>query len=183
MSWIDKIENHYEIVWKSRGEICEFTNGPIDALPEGFTVRKFRPHAGRDMWTFATCGMSLQKDKKPIELHIFSPKDSVEIVELLFSAAHFHRTAEFLGLWHTVNFGRSWLDDSLCTHGLVSLPYLDGPLLENLELNSFLIKFYWLIPISPSEVEFKKANGLEALEAKFEQANFNYIDPRRRTVV
>jgi hypothetical protein len=44
--------------------------------------------------------------------------------------AHFHRTGSALGLGHTVNFGRPWLPTSSCTHGLGSLPYLDGPDLE-----------------------------------------------------
>ena len=43
--------------------------------------------------------------------------------------------------------------------------------------------FYWLIPISESEVEYKKAHGVEALEIKFDEAKFNYLDPNRASVV
>ena len=97
--------------------------------------------------------------------------------------AHFHRQAQSLGFGHTVNFGKPWLNDSLCDHGLVSLPYLDGPILENLEIgDGQIVKFYWLIPITKSELEFKKSFGLEALEKKFEETNFNYGNPNRMPV-
>lgn len=41
------------------------------------------------------------------------------------------------------------------------------------------MRFLWLIPITPEEAEFKKQNGLEALEERFEAANFDYLDPSR----
>jgi hypothetical protein len=40
----------------------------------------------------------------------------------------------------------------------------------------------WLIPITKAEREFKKAQGLEALEALFEKKQFNYLDPARPSV-
>lgn len=62
-----------------------------------------------------------------------------------------------LGVGHTVNFGQPWLDASSCVHGLISLPYLDGPTLENPELpDGRVIKFDWLVPITPAEVQYKK---------------------------
>ncbi len=66
----------------------------------------------------------------------------------------------------------------------MSLPYLDGPRLENLELASGkTVKFYWLVPITPAEVSYKKKHGLEELELQFERANFHYSDPGRVSVV
>ncbi len=80
--------------------------------------------------------MSQPNDQRPIELHMFSPLEADEVVELLVVTAHYHRTAAPLGPGHTVNFGRPWLDASECKYGLVSLPYLDGPSLEDLEIAS-----------------------------------------------
>jgi len=134
------------------------------------------------MWTYATCCMSQPSDRSPIELHLFSPYASKEVVELLVVTAHYHRTAISLNLWHTVNFGRPWLDASSCNHGLVSLPYLDGPVLEDLREDSALIKFYWLIPVTASEVRFKCEEGVQALEQRLEGTNFNYLDPQRESV-
>lgn len=127
--------------------------------------------------------MSRAYDATPVELHIFSPVDSPEIVELLVVTAHYHRTSEPLDLWHTVNFGRPWLEGSTCSHGLVSLPYLDGPALENLPFQNNSIKFYWLIPISYAEVQYKVERGINALETAFEIAKLNYIDVMRGSVV
>ena len=128
--------------------------------------------------------MSQPEDKERLELHVLcraSDVNRVELVEILTAVAHYHRTGSTLGLAHSVNFGKPWVNGSLCTHGLLSLPYLDGPDLE--WLNEPQARFLWLIPITPSEVQFKNANGLEALEASLETAKFDYLDPFRKSVV
>jgi hypothetical protein len=102
------------------------------------------------------------------------------VIELLTVVAHFHRTGERLGMGHTVNFGRTWLPCATCTHGLLSLPYLDGPRLEWLQKPR--VRFLWLIPLTADEVAFKKANGLNALEEKLEASGFDYLDPQRASV-
>ena len=114
---------------------------------------------------------------------MFSHREAHEVVELLVVTAHYHRTGAPLGLGHTINFGRSWLDASQCQYGLVSLPYLDGPSLEDLEIDSEAVKFYWLIPVTQPEVEFKKRHGLDALEQKFDSVGLDYINPNRSSVV
>ena len=127
--------------------------------------------------------MSEESDADPLELHLFSPIESAEHVELLTVTAHFHRTGGRLALGHTVNFGRPWLESSECTYGLISLPYLDGPTLEVLRLNSKTVRFLWLVPVTQREVEFKKRHGQEALETRLEAAKFNCLDPKRSSVV
>jgi hypothetical protein len=86
-----------------------------------------------------------------------------------------------MSLGHTVNFGQPWLPGSRCTFGLITLPYLDGPKLEWLEEPR--VRFLWLIPLTESERRFKKECGLDALEGKFEEQKFNYLDPARQSVV
>lgn len=113
---------------------------------------------------------------------MFSRGESEEIVELLTAAAHYHRTGERLGVGHTINFGKPWQNNSLCDHALISLPYLDGPSLENLKIGPKLVKLYWLIPITRAEVELKKSLGLDALEQKFEDEAFDYLNPTRPSV-
>lgn len=184
MKWRQQIEDHYQQVWGIQGRPYPFAAGPIQELPSDFTVLTFRPHGSREMWTFATCGMSTQEDTRPLELHIFSQTESKELIELLVATAHFHRTGESLDLGHSVYFGKPWQNESLCDHGLISLPYLDGPALENLSISSsVVVKCYWLIPVTRTEVEYKKTYGLEALEQEFERQAFNYLDPHRRSVV
>ncbi len=69
---------------------------------------------------------------------------------------------------------------STCTHGLISLPYLDGPDLEWLAEPK--VRFLWLIPITEAEVRFKKSYGMEALERKLEERRFDFLDPSRVSV-
>jgi hypothetical protein len=92
-------------------------------------------------------------------------------------------TGATLDLGHSVNFGRPWIAESDCSYGLISLPYLDGPMLETLTVESREIKFYWLVPVTFAEIAYKKAHGLEALEEAFDQAAFDYLDPQRRSVI
>ena len=182
MTWSTAIQNHYQKVWRFAGTQCPSIGGQIHELPQDFFILKFTPQSIRQMWTYATCCMSQPENSHPLELHMFSRIESDEILELLTAIAHFHHTAQTLGLGHTVNFGKPWQSQSLCDHALISLPYIDGPALENLTIESKLLKFYWLIPITKSEVEFKRKFGLEALEEKFENNAFDYLNPMRPSV-
>jgi hypothetical protein len=183
MTWDDAIRRHYQSAWNIAGSSCPLPAGPIHDLPIGFSILRYEPHGNRSMWTYATCCMSQPADRSPIELHIFSPLASDLIVELLVATAHYHRTGHALDLWHTVNFGRPWLGGSACEHGFISLPYLDGPQLEDLRSGTSSAKCYWLIPVTNAEVRFKAEHGVKALEASFEEASFNYLDPKRPSAV
>jgi hypothetical protein len=178
------LREHYERVWKLSKD-RRWSKGPISELPEGFGVLEFEPGQGREMWTYATCGMSNATDERPLELHLFSPVQTAEHVELLTAIAHYHRTGARLDLGHTVNFGRPWLPNSRCSFGLISLPYLDGPRLEILQHPLFLreVHLLWLIPITPEELKLKKDRGLDALEDLLEDANIDYADPLRPSLV
>jgi hypothetical protein len=179
LDWRTVIAEHYRDVWGVDGQVCRFAKGPIAELPADFAVLRFPPRPGRTMWTYATRCMSQAADQAPLELHLFSPRADDGLAELLVVTAHYHRTGSALGLHHSVDFGRPWLDDSICDHGLVSLPYLDGPPLENLVAASTAVRFLWLVPVTASELAYRRAHGTEALEARFEQARFNYLDPAR----
>lgn len=176
------IREHYERQW-GRASIRHWPFGPVEELPSGFAVLEFPPRDSRGMWTYATLMMSNPSDDNALELHIFSPRRDMRIVELLTVVSHYHATESRLGLGHTVNFGRSWLDDSQCTHGLISLPYLDGPAIERSSSDGLNSRFLWLIPVTPGEVMFKKQRGLEALEQRLESASFDYVDVDRPSVV
>lgn len=181
--YTEQLQEHYETCWNSKARALKWRSGPVEELPEDFRVLLFEPNTARNMWTYATCGMSLKTDDEPLELHLFSPIENPQLVELLTAIAHYHRTSSQLGLGHTVNFGRSWLPGSACDHGLVSLPYLDGPSLEWMQAEEFQVRFLWLVPITQREVDYKKEHGLEALESKLEAASFNYLDSKRPSVV
>lgn len=121
--------------------------------------------------------------KAMVELFIFSPKKDFSLVELLTVAASYHKHGEPLDLHHTFNIGRPWLDNSKCDYCFISLPYLDG---DNLELFTFEKKIthcYWIIPITKKEVEYKTANGCDALEDLFEEKSIDYLNPQRQSLI
>lgn len=182
MDLIKKIEEHYQVNWGEYSE-CIFNNEPIHELLPMFKVLKFKPNENRNSWIYATCGMSGKDKGQGLELFILAPTENDFLIDLLAAIAHYHVSGNILGLGHTVNFGCAWYEDSKCDHGLISLPYLYGPNLEWLETNFINIRFLWLIPITAEELQYKKDNGIEALENVFEETNFNYIDPFRNSVV
>lgn len=182
MDLIKKIEEHYLMNWSEYSK-CIFNKEPIHELLPSFNVLKFKPNKKRNSWIYATCGMSGNDKKQGLELFILAPTENDFLINLLVAIAHYHACGNVLNLGHTINFGYAWYEGSKCDHGLISLPYLDGPDLEWLEMKSMNIRFLWLIPITAEELQYKKDNGVEALENKFEEAEFNYIDPFRNSVV
>jgi hypothetical protein len=116
---------------------------------------------------------------------MFSPIQTDGHVELLTAVAHYHRTGRLLDLGHTVNFGRPWLDGSACEFGIISLPYLDGPKIEQLHLTdgSSVVNCLWLIPITEAERDYKRSDGIASLESRFEESRFDYLDPLRPSVI
>lgn len=173
---------HYSSVWSPPLHQCRLEAGRIGDLSPDFSVLVM--DAGADMSAYATCCMSHPEDQERLELHVMAARTSSihgNIVELLQAAASYHRTGAALGLGHTVNFGQPWFCGSLCSYGFVSLPYLFGPSLEWQDEPD--VRFLWLIPVTPEEVAFKKSHGIEALEARFEELQFNYLDPMRESVI
>jgi len=182
-SYFDLIVDHYKEIWKNEPKYYLWDKGPVEKLPSDFRVLEFPPADSKNTWTYATSGMSAGSSKASIELHIFSACRDNSIVELLTAACYYHHNTSSVGLNHTVNFGRPWQNESLCEYGLISLPYIDGPDLENLYLpTGHLIKFYWLIPITFAEVNYKAKFGIEALEEQFEKG-LDYLNPKRKSLI
>jgi hypothetical protein len=173
------IRSHYEKCWGQAEGISPFNKGPVSELPSDFDVLVLPPCNERIIWTYATVGMAQPGDDEPMELHLFSPYRSDEITEILYAVGHFHRTGTRLDLGHSVNFGHPWLPGSQCDHGLVSLPYLDGPKLEVGQIGTEWVRFYWLVPITTGEKVYKVRHGLEALETLFEEGALDYVNPAR----
>lgn len=174
--------DHYATSWGSVEESHRWTKGPYTDLGPHFSVAQFS--AANDSYAFATVGMSRVDRADPIELHILVSKEVREfdsLVELLTVVAHYHRTGAHLGLHHTVNFGRPWLPESSCSYGFISLPYLEGIVLERSD--RVAARCLWLIPVTEAEVAFKRSHGAEALELAFESAELDYLNPARASVV
>lgn len=156
------IEAHYRANWP--GEPALVTVGEL-------TVFVSAPSAGSV--AYATIGLSPE-----LELFLLArtaDHDRDALVELLAAVARGPRRA----LGDTIDFGRPWLPDSRCDHGLISLPYTEGPDFERAGTTRVL----WLLPITWAECSYKRQSGLEALESLFESSGFDYVDPLRDSVV
>lgn len=181
---IKHITEHYAQNWGRNFFERRLMDGPMQYTNTDFVVLEFPPQQNRKCWTYATVGMSSFTPNEQIELHLFSPDQDQAIVELLTATAYYQfQSPDKIKLWHTVNFGRSWKENSSCQYGFISLPYLDGPKLEKLVFEGQEINFFWLIPITAAEKRYKQEMGVEALEVLFEKNNFNYMDPQRTSVV
>jgi len=181
-TYAETIEAHYAREWAAPSSRLRLPAGSPHELADDFCVLEIPREDGEV--AYATRCMSSPDDDERLELHMLAATSAAaadSVVEILTAVAHYHRTGRRLELGHTVGFGRPWLPGSRCTHGLISLPYLDGPDLEWLVEPE--VRFLWLVPVTEAEVLFERAHGLEALETKFEQTQFDYLDPARPSVV
>jgi len=177
------IVNHYENNWTlDNAYFITLDKGPMKSYNPHFAVLVNPPTEERKMWTYATVGMSDTQDN-PIELHLFSEQENDDIVELLTVVAYYKLTEKNIGLDDTVNFGKPFMLNSNCEYGLISLPYLDGPKLEKLKIVNKTISFYWLIPITKQERDFRWRRGIDELEELFEARKVNYLNPYRNSLV
>lgn len=183
-TYTEALHKHYEKYFDMRGNRKDWLIGPREKLHPDFYVLEIAPNKVHSMWTYLTVGMSLDRtDGNLIELFIFSPEQNDSIVELLTVNASFHRNKAPLNLHHTVNIGQPWLNDSICDHAFVSLPYLDNEDLEIFNYDNKSIHCYWLIPITEKERNFKIENGCEALEQLFEDNQLDYLNPKRNCLI
>lgn len=169
------------------GEVGEDQGEPdFQTGTEGEETRSKRQHRRRGLHVYVTLGLAEAEVLPRIELFLLSPRIDERLAELLTAVALRHAGGErHLGVGHSVDFHGPWLDESLCTRGLVSLPYLFGPSMETgpHDAAGHSRSIYWLLPITPQEDEFKRTSGLEALEELFSAGQISTADPERRSVV
>lgn len=166
------------------GETYIWNVGPKEKLHSEFSVLEIGPNHRHNFWIYCTLGMSLGRtDDNLIELFVYSPKRDESLVELLTVCASYHRQKLPLNIHHTVNIGRPWLDDSICDHGFISLPYLEGEKLEVFDYKGKQFHCYWFIPITEAERDYKIHNGCELLEQLFESKQLDYLNPKRHSLV
>jgi Suppressor of fused protein (SUFU) len=182
--YTDKLRLHYEVYFGIAGQKLNHKIGPIERLHPDFYILEFQPNERYNFWIYCTVGMSLDReDDNLIELFIFSPRQDMNQLELLTMCSSFHRTQLPLNLHHTINIGRPWLDNSICDHCFISLPYLDGQKLELFDFYDKEYHIYWMIPITERERDFKIKNGCDALEQLFEEKGINYLQIERECLL
>jgi len=195
--------DHLRRFFGSRLSICRFEVADRFALPETFQIARFDP--GEDegfvaevrvgprrlkLHVYATLGLAEVAGPPRIELFVLAPFEYPPLADMLAAVALRHALGQQgggrrLGAGHSVGLGGPWMLDSACTRGLVSLPYLYGPALEQgpLDRQGHQLRVFWLLPITPEEDGFKASSGLEALEELFATAGINTADPHRPSVI
>jgi len=182
--YVERLYMHYKSYFSEPGKRLVLDAGPKEKLHEEFYVLEIPPNGKHSMYTYCTVGMSCDRtDNNLIELFVFSPAPSLSLVELLTYCASYQRNGLPLNIHHTVNIGQPWMEDSICDHGFISLPYLDGPDLEIFQFNGHDIHCYWFIPITEKERDYKTEHGCEALEQLFETKQINYLNTNRKCLV
>ena len=173
------LKQHLESNWGSSTDKKHQIPDPHGKMEKDFSVLEFSPSEKADCWIYSTLGMSVDTADSLIELHVLSNKQDASLIELLTITASFHRNNTSLGLHHSVNFGRPWQDDSSCSYGFISLPYLSGEDLEIFNFENGHLHNLWLLPITESERDYKMEFGWDALEQRFEDYGLDYLNPQR----
>ncbi|MCW3466736.1 suppressor of fused domain protein [Chitinophaga nivalis] len=179
--YTDQLHQHYEAYFGIPGKKITWDKGPLEKLHPDFYLLVFPPNSRQSLYTYCTVGMSAGDMAYLTELVVYAPREEEGLAELLAVCASYHRNKAPLLLYHTVNLGRPWLDQSSCDHGFISYPWLDSPLAE-VAVNGQTVYCYWYVPITEQERDYKVAHGHEALEQLFEDQSLPYADPARTSL-
>jgi len=145
------------------------------------------PVIDKHVYVSMGCWDAVHDAEHGLEFVLIAPDAAPRHALLVAVTAYYHANpddATFrLDLGHSVPIGEPWSPGSLCDHLLVSLPYPFGPELEVCAWDGGHARLLWLLPITAAERDFEVANGLEALEQRFDAAALAYWDSRRGSVV
>jgi hypothetical protein len=183
MSFADHLERFWpdsvhEDIASARTEVQQ-------RLP-GFRVRRIGPGHTGAAWVYATCGaaQASAEDEDGAEYVVLAPAADPVLVEMLAALATVNAdTHGGLGVGSLVALGRPWTAGSQADHLLVLPPYPFGSGFEVCEEDDRRIVVLWLVPITPAEAQFVRAQGYEALEQLIERREANVADPARASVV
>lgn len=153
-------------------------------LHKDFFVLEIPPNRRRNMYTYCTVGMSCDRlDDNLIEMFVYSPVRSKELVVLMSWCAAYHRNRLAIKTNHTINIGQPWLLDSPCDHGLVSRPHLEGEEFEFFHFEGHYVHCHWFIPITARERDYRLKYGPQALEKLFKKKQVDFLNPYRNCLI
>ncbi|WP_171058937.1 MULTISPECIES: suppressor of fused domain protein [unclassified Arthrobacter] len=161
-----------------------WTSGPILEQNPHFRVFRVAPSNPKGLWTYVSVGgwAATEAENVGTEFILCTAIEDIRAVELLAMTVFYHREGK-LGLGHTLPLGEPWMAGSQCDHFLVSLPYPFGPDLEIAHVGDRHVEFLWLLPITKAERDLKVADGVEALESRFEDTGLRYWEIDRASIV
>jgi hypothetical protein len=184
----DGILSHYRGLWGADNvdEVHWTLEHTASRMPD-FDIAKIRTNQPDGMRIFASVGAwrATAAEQHGLEFVAVARSESASVLRHLTMAAYYHAglPENRLGVGHTVAIGEGWVDGSPLDALFVSLPYLWGPKLEHCQLPDRHVQVLWLIPIYETEREYTRARGVDALEQRFEETSFDYLDPFRPSVL
>jgi hypothetical protein len=163
-----------------------------------YTFRRARE--GQAVYSLVTGGMSDLRMALParaaadvprrVELIFYCTEPRSEYIDTLRWVAHFpHESKSWLGHGHTMPNGNPpapfWGTPELDT--LFFLPPLvkkDQSLPSELLLEGDPVHFFWIVPLTTAECDFKLKNGFEAMMKLFQQHRHPHVfDPHRKSYI
>lgn len=184
----DEVLAHYRRAWPDR-EVTSVHWTPdhmASRLPD-LHMAKVAPAQPGQAWVFATIGAwrATESTGHGLEFAAVAKSEAAAVMTHLGQLAYYQAgpPENRLGVGHTLGIGEPWVPGSPLEALLVSLPYLWGPALEHCQVRGRHIQVLWVIPIYEEERAFGREHGLEALEQRFEDVSFDYLDPFRTSVV
>jgi hypothetical protein len=166
------------------------SEAPVTRRLPDFEVAEVRGGWWGKPWVYVSLGasaVSLPWTGAPNghEFVIVAARADARHIEHLAMVANFHADPAYekLGLGRLIEIGRPWVEGSMCRAFMVSLPYYQGPKFEILHALEGHVRFLWLTPITPTEAEFARQHGPEALEQRLESAEAPVAQAFRPSVV
>ena len=184
----DGILEHYRTFWGAdRVSEEPWTPEHLGSRLPDFRLVTIPPDSPDGMWTYATIGAwrATAHEDHGLEFVAVSRVPSPEVMVTLGQLAYYHAgpRENRLGVGHLVPLGEGWVPGSTLESVLVSLPYLWGPELEHCPLADRHVQVVWVLPITAAEHQFAREHGYEALEARFQEGEVNFLEPFRQSLV
>jgi hypothetical protein len=184
----EAIRRHYDSVWGVENvEEVHWTPGPlVQRLPNFHVVKVREVTDAQTWWILASIGAWEATLEQPESFEfVVATRFPNAVIENLAMLAYYHAgpPEQRMDVGHTVPIGSAWVAGSPLDHVLISRPYPWGPRLEHCPVGDRHVRVVWVLPIHESERAFAMANGLEALEKRFEEAGINYLDESRPAVI
>lgn len=183
--------SHYQKFWGTSATITEF-NPQDDVSPTPICVAEFAPDSEDQDWVYATVGasrmeipLSATHNTIPrLELFLYSRQQQPELARFLAGLATYpfvHQT--FLSRGDTIRGTKPILSESGLADVLLTYPYFEadgfGIIHCNDKTHTYMV---WVIPIYPSERQFIREHGWNALEDLFNENETDTSDFYRQPV-
>jgi hypothetical protein len=177
------LENRHPI-WKSRLVRCEKIFGnlikiyPGSQIAGGPTIDVLVFRKSEDYFTLVTNGMSDRRMHMPknsrdparLELLMYSNEIDEDLVQrLVQDAAYPFVERTYLGHGDTIDWMTPVVPQSELTADLLIYSIVEKHRDLKLEIEGDPIHLLWVVPITADELEYKKARGLDALLAVFDE--------------